>query len=427
MPSVGWQALLMVALLWGPVDCGRDPAPRAVAHPISSSAAGSSPPAVAAGRRSLLDASPRAAGARVPRIASVRDYRRSGDDPYWLHGPKPRWTPREIVQILREDPDYLVDMGIWTERPTGHSTHREVGRVVNEVQALARAAGVDAGRLAFSVRNDVFAKHKPGSPRCGKFCGWEGTMVGAPFDPGWIMTVPRSEQRWAIEHRWGGDERMDPWSPQGRDLWPPWLDRVGMAAANSPTRVGELYGGVHDRNGSRLGRDWTFGVSAIVMDLRQPAYRAWSVKRLIANLHVLGIDPGESAVLIYGYKPGWHTYYGGPRSVRQACFVPGSHMWIGPAGPCSTRLRPVAGPFPRTPYGPGEFETAVNAMLREMRAGLVAAGYPGVKIVTVERPTFDRTWSVLEPDLRRAPWILGELGAACQRLDVARSGPCPLL
>ena len=44
------------------------------------------------------------------------------------------------------------------------------------------------------------------------------------------------------------------------------------------------------------------------------------------------------------------------------------------AGLCLVPGRATGGPFNRTPYGPGEFESALNAMLREMRAGLVAAG-----------------------------------------------------
>ncbi|MBW2313672.1 MAG: hypothetical protein JRH10_05725 [Deltaproteobacteria bacterium] len=382
------------------------------------------PPVSAGGL--ILGGPDRRANARPPRIASVRDYRRSGDRPYWVEGENRRWRPEDVVQLLREDPGYIVDMGIWTARPVGHPKHREVGRVVNEAQALARAVGVDPGRLAFSARVEVFAKHNPTDSLCGQDCGWEGAMVDAPFDPSWIMTIPRSEQQWAIDHRWDGDARMDPWSRGGQTLWPTFLDRDGMAAANTDTHVGALYGGVRDTNPSSLARDWEFNVSAVLMDLQNPDYRAWSVKRLIANLGYLGIDPGEGAVLIFETKPGWHAYYDGKRQAQQDCFVSGSHMWIGPAGPCDRRIQPVAGPFARTPYGPGEFEAAMSAMFRELRVGLVAAGYPDVYVATVERPTFRVKWSTLAPDLRRAGWIIGELGDACHRLDVKRSGPCPL-
>jgi hypothetical protein len=400
---------------------------RAAATPILTlgmlAGAGGGAPAV----ERAAPAAIRGEGAPIPRIATLSSYRRSGDRAYWETGRgDPRWTPEEILRLLEANAGYYADMGVWTGLPTGHARHREMGRVVNELQALGRARGVDTSRIAVQWRNDVMAKLQR-APVCDPHCGWEGTLQGHPFDPSFMMTVPRSEHAWAMDHRWGGDPRKDPWGPGNDGLWPRWIDRPGMRAANTPARVAALYGGIQDLDPTLLGRDLAFRVSGVMMDLRNPSYRAWSVEKLVADLRVMGLDPGEPAALLYAYKPGWHTWWGGGRDLRSPCYVPDSHMWSGPTGPCLLPGRAPAGPFERTPYGPGEFEAALNAMLRELRAGLVAAGYESVKIVTVERPKLQRVWRILEPDLRRAPWILGELGDACDRNDASRPGRCPRL
>lgn len=335
--------------------------------------------------------------------------------------------------MLVRYPDYYVDLGTWTSHPTGSEAQREVGRIVDEVQALGKARDVDTSRLMASFRNDVYVKRSEGTPACtvcdGRgecfdYCTWEGAMTDAPFDPGWIVTIPRSEHRWAVDRIWGGDETRDPWSPKGARLWPEWVDREAIAAVNTEDRVAALYGPVKDRDQSMVRTDYAFNVSAALMDMREPGYRAWAVKKMIADLQVMGIDPGERAAIQYAYKPGWHVYFeGGDSGAR--CSVAGAHMWTGPANPCAG-MRPPGGPFARTPYGPGEFEKALNAMLLEMRAGLVAAGFGGVSIVTVERPTFgDEKWAILEPAVRNAAWLIGELASSCDRKDLRRA-PNPL-
>jgi hypothetical protein len=358
---------------------------------------------------------------------SIVDYRNSGDFPYWDPSPRPgrrrRWTPEEILELLESYPDYFLDMGIWTGVPTGGVPHRESGRIVNEVQALGKVRGVDTSRLMVHFRNDVLAKRTKGTwdcticdekGKCADLCTWEGAMEGAPFDTDWIMKISRTEHQWSVDHIWGGDSSKDPWSPEGADLWPKWIDRAAIAQVNTSMRVAALYGSVRDRDDSAVSIDYAPKVSGALMDLREPEYRAWSIKKLIADLQVMGVDPGESAVIQYTYKPGWHTYYDGPKS-GDRCFVQHSHMWTGPANPCNG-IRPTGGPFARTPYGPGQFEKALNAMLLEMRAGLVAAGLGGVSIMTVERPSFTREkWAILESQIKKAPWLLGDLASSCDR------------
>jgi hypothetical protein len=363
----------------------------------------------------------------VRRVRSIVDYRKSGNHPYWDtratgHGHR-RWTPPEIIALLTEFPGDYIDMGIWTGAPTGSMSQREVGRIVDEVQALGKAEGVDTSHLMVHFRNDVYAKRATktpdcticeGSGRCLDLCTWEGAMADAHFDPAWIMTVPRSEHHWAMDQIWGGDESKDPWSPLGLGCWPEWIDRHALAIANTAERVVALYGPVQDADTSAFGRNYRLSVSGALMDLRNPAYREWSAKKLVADLRFMGIDPGESAAIQYHYKPGWHTYYAGPPS-GDRCFVPNSHMWTGPANPCYG-IHPPGGPFTRTSYRAGEYEAAINASLRTLEAALVSSGLGSVKIITVERPRFGRTpWAILDPSIKAAPWIIGDLEASCDR------------
>ena len=364
-------------------------------------------------------------------VRSVVDYRTSGSHPYWEHSVSPdrrrRWTPEEIIELLKKYPDYYLDRGIRTGVPTGGLPHREMGRIVNEVQALGRSQGVDTSHLMVHFRSDVFAKRPKGfgdcticnrAGKCSDLCTWEGSMQNAPFDPGWIVTIPRAEHQWSVDRIWGGDPSKDPWSRPGARLWPAWIDRKSIAAVNTTTHVAAVYGAVKDRNKSVMGMDHAVEVSGVLLDLSKPEYRAWSIKKLIADLQVMGIDPGEKAALVYTYKPGWHVYYAGPDS-GDRCYVEDSHMWTGPANPCSG-IHPPGGPFARTPYGPGEFEQAVNSMLREIRAAFVDAGFAGVVLMTVERPSFTKEkWSILEPDVRGAPWLVGELISSCDRTNLS--------
>jgi hypothetical protein len=243
-------------------------------------------------------------------------------------------------------------------------------------------------------------------------------MTGAAFDTSWIMMISRAEHQWSVDNIWEGDPSKDPWSRSGGRLWPAWIDRDAIAAVNTETHVAALYGPVIDTDKSVVKKSFAMEVSAVLMDLRMSEYRNWSVKRLIANLGVMGIDPGEQAVVKLAYKPGWHVHYSGPPS-RDRCAIEGSRMWLGPASPCGG-LNPPGGPFARTPYGAGEFEEALNAMIQEIRAGLVANGLEKVLIMTVERPPFQGSkWSILKPELRRAHWLIGDLSATCDRRDLS--------
>jgi hypothetical protein len=371
----------------------------------------------------------------VRTVNTVQNYRFSGDVAFSRAdehpGIKARWSPEQIVQLLQDFPDRYVAMGGWGGSPTGNARHREVGRVVDEVQALSKRLGVGemSSRLMLGIRNDVFHKYRSGDPictlcdeegNCEDLCTWEGALEDAPFDPAWIATVPRSDHQWSVDRLWGGDPRKDPWSEQGAHLWPKWFDRVAVEVANTDHRVAALYGKVSDLDPSEERTDWAPRVSAVVMDLRNPEYRAWSVKRLIANLKWMGVDPGEAVGIPISYKPGWHAHYAGPDS-GDRCYVVESHMWTGPAGPCDGARRPPGGPLYRTPYGPGEFEEALNLMLKEFRAGLVAAGYEEAGIITIERPRYKgQVWSILDREIREASWLIGELKTSCDRTDLTQ-------
>jgi hypothetical protein len=357
---------------------------------------------------------------------TVVDYRRSGFRPYWdtetRQHKRARWTPTQIIELLKAYPKKYVDMGVRNSDPPGSVNLREMGRIVNEVQALATEQGVDAGRLMVHYRSDVLIKKVSGFADCtlpdADLCTWEGDMKGTPFDPSWIMLVPRSEHAWSVTHLWGGDPAKDPWNPAGAHLWQWPVDKAAVEKVNTPTHVAALYGPVKNY-GTAEEPSYAISVATVVMDLRNPKYRAWTTKRLIAHLQSMGVDPGEEVAVQVTYKPGWHTYYDEGKST-DPCFFPGSRMWSGPARYCGLTGRVTGGPFVRTPYGPGEFEDAVNALLWEMRVKLVQSGYPDVKLATVEQPLYKERWVFLTPVTRSQSWLIGDLELPrCDRTDLS--------
>jgi hypothetical protein len=122
-----------------------------------------------------------------------------------------------------------------------------------------------------------------------------------------------------------------------------------------------------------------------------------------------GIHPGRSACVMFGYKPGWHTFYDesedGPSS--DSCAVPGSGMWTGPAHVCGDGAAP-GGLFDPTRYRRGEYEQAVSDFIREMLQTLADHGYRDIRIATGEAPPYrNKFWSILDADVRSRPQMLG--------------------
>jgi hypothetical protein len=334
----------------------------------------------------------------VPRYRTVLGFRPSN----------PKWTPQDIVYLLRTYPNFYIDMGNYGTHPPGCTHLTSVGTMVNQVQSEAVAQGVDSSKLMFHYRADVLAPYKEGWHSCAPKCGWEGTMENAPFDPDWVRLIPRSEHLWALDYIWGGDYELDPWREAA--IWPRHIDRDMLGALNTETEIVALYGAV---SGGQ------FSTRNILMNVNDRNYRKWTSKRLVAQLKNQGIDPGEVALIQIGYKPGWHTYYSGPMTTDR-CSVSNSHMVTGPANLCKSG-NPPGGPFARTAYGPGEYEEASSELLRDLRAELVSAGYPDVVLSTVEKPLYDKPWGVIDPEVQNQSWLIGAPGGpTCDRRDLTK-------
>jgi hypothetical protein len=249
--------------------------------------------------------------------------------------------------------------------------------------------------------------------------------IRGSFDPAWVIRVSRDAHRASVRRFWeekrdvceGGAckppaEPLDPFDPSNRRSWPTWKNRKAIDALQTPTSVPALYGWVMDRGAMRHEgfEDPYFVFVAVLANVRNPAYRDWSVRSLMYKLQDYGVDPGEGACVLLAYKPGFHTWYDeathGPS--RKPCSLSGTHTWAGPAFVCDT-TNALGGPFEPTPYGPGEYETAVNDYVREMIAKLGSRGYGNVRIVTQEHPAFQGgPWSILADDVRRHPKVWGE-------------------
>jgi hypothetical protein len=315
---------------------------------------------------------------------------------------------------MKAFPDHSLGIPGWTMTP-GNVGYTHMGHYVNQAQGYAATIGADVSNFLTGIRIDVFGKSRDGFRDCDPDCGWAGDMDGSkgemPFDTDWIMRVPAALHDQVVTDIWDGRD------PFREDLsWPGWFDRDAVRALNTPTEKIALYGGVNNR-GAPVG-DESLRVSAVVMDLRIPEYRAWSIKYLLYRLEDGGIDPGEGFRLSLGPKPGWHAYYDGPGS-GHSCYLgtlgDGSavNTWAGIAQPACSDGSAPGGPFHPTQYGPGEFEAAINAWILEAISELEAAGYEDFEIVTCERPNhLGQYWSTLTPAVRSNPRLIGECGAA---------------
>lgn len=256
--------------------------------------------------------------------------------------------------------------------------------------------------------------------------------IRGSFDPAWVMAVPRSVHQSTMTRFWEGararcangpcapaPEPLDPFAPANRRGWEPWVSRTGIQALATPSTVPALYGYGYDANKIvdyyDFGHAWTdpyFRASSVVMDLRNPAYRAWRIRSLMYKLPEFGFDPGEPACLLVAYKPGYHTYYDestyGPPTPR--CGTTGTNNWFGPVHMCRDGTS-FGGPMHPTQYGPGEFESAISAYFRELLSALAAAGRGDTRVITAEAPQFrDSDWTTLAEDVRFHPKMREQQG-----------------
>jgi hypothetical protein len=363
---------------------------------------------------------------RIPRIWSWRKCH--PPDSYWTPSqtcPNPNgWSPEDVVHLMNAFPAHSFRIPDWTRTP-GNIMYTHMGDYVDQAQDYAATIGADVSNFIIGIRIDVFAKSIEGYEDCDPNCGWAGDMDGSkgdmPFDTDWIMRVPTELHNQVVDDIWGGRD------PFNEDLsWPRWFDRYAVQALNTRDEKIALYGGGSNR-GAPLG-DEIFRVRKVVMDLRIPEYRDWSIKYLFYRLEDGGIDPGESFRLSVSPKPGWHTYYDGPDS-GHACYIgpltDGTpvNAWAGIAQPVCSNGRAPGGPFHPTQYGPGEFEAALNAWILEAITALEVAGYDDFEIVTCERPNYlGQHWSTLTPEVQSNPHLIGECGVAITP-DASLYGP----
>jgi hypothetical protein len=251
--------------------------------------------------------------------------------------------------------------------------------------------------------------------------------VRGSFDPAWVKQVSRAAHTETLQRFWLGTARncggvrcngpaepLDPYHPDNRRGWQPWVDRTALEALATATTLPALYGVVNDagRDPSRA-EDPYFAANSVVMDLANPEYRAWRARYLLYKLEDYGIRPGDGACLLMAYKPGLHTHYDpavyGPPTHH--CHEPGTETWAGPAHVCRDGTE-FGGPFDGSPFAAGEYEAGVNAFLRELYATLAASGHADARIVTVEAPGIgDRDWAILADDVRRHRMLYGEAGS----------------
>jgi hypothetical protein len=377
------------------------------------------PAAAPASASSINNETVEVAGAAPFRIPTISNWRKCHPrDSYWTpHQTCPNpdgWSPEDVVHLMNAFPDHSFFVPRWTATP-GNAMDTHMGDYVNQAQDYAATIGVDVSNFLIGIRIDVFNRSKYGCKHCDPNCGWAGDMDGSkgdmPFDTDWIMRVPTELHDQVVNDIWGG------WDPFNEDLsWPFWADRDAVQGLNTPDEKIALYGGVNNK-GAPFG-DEIFRAAQVVMDLRIPEYRDWSIKYLLYRLEDGGIDPGESFRLAVTPKSGWHTYYDGPDS-GDACYLgpltDGTpvNSWAGIAQPVCSNGRAPGGPFHPTQYGPGEFEAALNAWILEAIAALEVAGYDDFEIVTCDGPTYlDQYWSILTAEVRSNPHLIGECGVA---------------
>ncbi len=253
--------------------------------------------------------------------------------------------------------------------------------------------------------------------------------IRGSFAPVWVKRVSRAAHETTVRDLWTRQrmvcgapnapracrppaEPLDPFHPANHRSWPASRDRAAFEALATTTSVPALYGGVRNTASPGL-PGWSdpyFQSAAVVMNVADADYREWRIRYLMYKLRDHGIQPGEPACISLTYKPGWYTYYDertyGPSG--DACAVPGSGLWTGPAHVCRDRSA-KGGPLHAGLYGPGEYERAINSYIRELIARLGAQGWTELRIITTERPRFTAgVWSILDEDVRQHPSVIGE-------------------
>lgn len=254
--------------------------------------------------------------------------------------------------------------------------------------------------------------------------------IRGSFDRDWILRVPIETHEASVERFWERRrnvcgrslqadcrtpaEPLDPFSPLNRRGWVSGMDRAGVEALRTASTVPALAGSIAD--GTPMSPEYTdpyFAAHAVVMDVRNPAYRHWNVRKSLYKLQDFGYEPGEPVCIVAVIKPAAHTYYDetteGPST--HPCAIPGTFSWQGPAHVCPAEGN-EGGLMNPTQFKPGEYEAAVNEWLRELLATLPQYGYSDFVLLTEEKPAYrNRKWDFLAEDIRFHPRVVGSIGS----------------
>jgi hypothetical protein len=350
-----------------------------------------------------------------------------------------------VVRLLRQRPEAYLSLG-WLSGgySIGSPLFLALGRKVNRWQSAiaqwnaANDPDIDAGRICIDWRPDLVFKHIDGSEgetSCGTLldedqcapvpCSahrsnpctrWEGEMARdwgsseSGFRSDWLLRTPGETWKTVVKKYYEGKDFCDGGS--GHE-WGDTTDRQAICRANTPEQKVVLYGKV-DPARRRLAV-----VSGVALDLRIPEAREWNARRLLSSLIDFGFEPGEPACVILGYKPGLWSHYEGP-GVGGRCPADEANSWSGFETPANA-AGCWGGAFVPTPYGPGEFEHAMNEQMRAVfrlleapvpqrirREGKAGDRWGAIRFITTERPeTRGRIWWIWEPDVRSR--LVGEM------------------
>jgi hypothetical protein len=382
----------------------------------------------------------------APGAVVLQGYRRDYDQ-------GKRWSSADVVDLLRRWPNGHLEIGPIANYPIGSPLYRGIGHEVDDWQAAiakwnaGHEQALDASRLCIDWRPDLVVKHIDGSDgetSCGTLLGearcapnpcrdhpdnpcrrWEGDMArdwgadAARFDTAWLLKTPAATWRKIVDKYYDGQDFCD---GKGHE-WGEVAHRSAICRAMTPESKLVLYGKTDARK-----RRLAF-VSGVGLDLRIAAAREWNARRLLSSFVDLGFAPGEPACVIMGYKPGLWSFYDGPEA-GDRCPADEANSWSGFETPQNAG-RCWGGAVVPTPYGPGEFERAMNEQMRAVfrlldgpvpaavraRAGPAAAERWGaVRFITTERPsTRGRIWWIWDADVRAR--LTGEMQNRPSGLD----------
>jgi len=374
----------------------------------------------------------------VPLVRLLVSYRNA-----WNRGVD--WSPADVVDLLRAHPDAYLALGDFAGYSLGSPLLNELGHRVDSWQRAIsdydrkHGATLNPGHICIDWRPDLVFKHVDGSQgeeSCGSLLGldqcaptpcsehagnpcarWHGDMEkdwgpAGRFDPAWLARVPASLWQRLADEYYGGEDFCS-----GSDNhWGDMTDRRSICRQNSETAKVVPYGKI-DPATRRIGF-----VSGVALDLRKPEAREWNARFLMSKLKNLGIDPGEGGCVVMGYKPGLWSFYDGPDR-GHACPAPEANSWSGFETPENASYC-WGGAFVPTPYGPGEFEHAMNEQMRTVfrlldapaPASLQVPGsagretYSQVRFITTERPeTRGTIWWIWDRDIVESGKLIGEM------------------